>query len=132
MHSLTLYRLKNTTQHCHRQYVETFKATDALIEEQLQTPPCSKAIVTEMTQLYTGMVATTEFPCHMSALRMSFQACITEKFQMQSFLSQKRKLPLLPNDVYEGHFHHGHKMQEGTYVYSFKTPRYTYKKVLLS
>lgn len=36
------------------------------------------------------------------------------------------------NDVYEGHFHHGHKMQEGTYVYSFKTPRYTYKKVLLS
>lgn len=46
--------------------------------------------------------------------------------------SQKRKLPLLPNDVYEGHFHHGHKMQEGTYVYSLKTPRYTYKKVLLS
>ena len=33
MHSLTLYRLKNTTQHCHRQYVETFKATDALIED---------------------------------------------------------------------------------------------------
>lgn len=31
------------------QYVETFKATDALIEKQLQTPPCSKAIVTEMT-----------------------------------------------------------------------------------
>ena len=117
MYGLTLYRLKNTTQHCHRQYVETSKATDALIEKQPQTPPCSKAIVTDMTQLH--MVATKEFPCHMSALRhMSFQVCITEKFQIQSFLSQKRKLPLLLNDVYEGHFHHGHKMQEGTYVYS--------------
>ena len=72
------------------------------------------------------MVATTEFLCHMSALRLHYREIL------DPVVLKPEKKTTAANDVYEGHFHHGHKMQEGTYVYSLKTPRYTYKKVLLS